>query len=110
MSEDRYEKVLLNMIVHYSKKIIKAQRKIDRLRVRDYSHPEWSETNLGVIETTGDMIRTMKTKIDTIWSCLNHYRSLLGIIKDATKCVSCDNDAIMSSNYCGDCLYELKGI
>jgi hypothetical protein len=79
MSEDRYEKVLLNMIDHYSKKIIKAQRKIDRLKVRSYSDSEWSATNLGVIETIGDMIRTMKTKIDTIWACLNHYRSLIGV-------------------------------
>ena len=80
--KDRYEKVLLNIIEHHEGEIKKAERKIDRLKVRNHNHPEWCSTNLGVIETTNKMIKEMKTKIDTIWVCLVHYRSLLGVNHD----------------------------
>ena len=79
MGEDRYEKVLLNLIDYYKEEIKKAGRKIKRLQVRSSGHPEWSDTNLKVIEATLDMNINMSIKIDTIWVCLNHYRSLIGV-------------------------------
>lgn len=77
MSEDRYEKVLFNIIEHHEKEISKAKRKIDRLKLRSSDHPEWSDTNLTIIETTRDMIKEWQIKIDTIWVCISHYRALL---------------------------------
>ena len=79
MAEDRYEKVLLNWIRQLSDEMRKGDRKIQRLKVRSSDHPDWSDTNLKVIETTVAMNKTRQTKIDTIWSCLNHYRSLIGV-------------------------------
>lgn len=79
MSEDRYEKVLLNLIDYYKEEIKKAGRKIKRLQIRNNDHPDWSDTNLKVIEETLDMNIKRGVKIDTIWVCLNHYRSLIGV-------------------------------
>jgi len=78
MAEDRYEKVLLNWINQLKEEIRKGGRKIDRLKVRS-DHPDWRDTNLNVIETTVAMNKTRQTKIDTIWACLVHYRSLIGV-------------------------------
>jgi len=78
-SEDRYEKVLLNMINHYEDENIKALRNVERLKVVGYGHSDYKIANLTIIETTRVMIKDTQTKINTIWACLDHYRSLLGI-------------------------------
>jgi hypothetical protein len=77
--EDRYEKVLFSLIDNHKETIKKAERKIERLKVCSAGHPDWKETHLNTIEATKKMILERRTKIDTIWVCLNHYRSLLGV-------------------------------
>ena len=79
MAEDRYEKVLLNWINQLEKEVKKGGQKIERLKVRGSGHPDWSDTNLKVIEATVEMNKTRGIKIDTIWACLNHHRSLIGV-------------------------------
>lgn len=78
MAEDRYEKVLFNLIAHHEKWIKKAERDIKTLNVPS-SDPNWSDKNLGMIETKDAEIKEYKIKILTIWVCLNHYRSLIGV-------------------------------
>ena len=78
MAEDRYEKVLLNLITDQEDWIKRAERDIKRLNV-SYSNPNWKDSNLGRIETKRQEIEKRKIKINTIWICLNHYRSLLGV-------------------------------
>jgi hypothetical protein len=78
MAEDRYERVLLSLIDYHKKWIEKAERDIKTLNIPHYD-PNWSDKNLGMIEVKDAEIKTYKTKISTIWVCLNHYRSLIGV-------------------------------
>jgi hypothetical protein len=78
MAEDRYEKVLLSLIKHHEDRIKKSKRDIKRLNV-PYTDPNWSDGNLGKMDTKKEVIKNREVKITTIWVCLTHYRSLLGV-------------------------------
>jgi hypothetical protein len=76
---NQYETILLHMINCYENENRKALKKVERLKVVGYGHSDYKTANLTIIETTRVMIKDTQTKINTIWACLDHYRSLLGI-------------------------------
>jgi hypothetical protein len=78
MAEDRYERVLFNLIEHHKRLIKYAERDIRRLNI-PRTHPSWSDKNLGTIEMAREQIKKSQIQIDTIWVCVNHYRALLGV-------------------------------
>jgi hypothetical protein len=77
-TERIYENVLLNIINAKQHAIKLAGRKINRYELRSHS----GYPNKKIIETTEKFIVSKKLEIETVWVCLIHYRSLIGVTNE----------------------------
>jgi len=71
-----YENVLLNIIRAKKHEIKLAERKRDKFKMRGANEFKYYEK---VIETTEKFIEKKGIEIETIWICLIHFRSLIGV-------------------------------
>jgi hypothetical protein len=79
-TERIYENVLLNLIESKKNDIKLAKRKIEMLELRNQrTH---SSSNKRIIETVEKLIEKKKNEIETVWVCLIHYRSLIGVTNE----------------------------